>query len=71
MKSTGSEYDEKTRWPLESDSKPSRRHTGPVETETELADEPPLEEGPGDDPGPEGSPERAGEEEQHDDGDES
>jgi 2'-5' RNA ligase len=70
MKSTGSEYDEKARWSLESDSKPSRRHTGPVETEVELADELPLDEGPGDDLGPEGPPERTGEEEQQDDGDE-
>jgi RNA 2',3'-cyclic 3'-phosphodiesterase len=40
MKSSGSEYEEKARWPLEGDSKPSRRHTGPVEPEAELADEP-------------------------------
>jgi 2'-5' RNA ligase len=44
MKSSGSEYEEKARWSLEGDSKPSRRHTGPVETEAELGDELPLDE---------------------------
>jgi 2'-5' RNA ligase len=69
MKSTGSEYDEKTRWPLEVDSKPSRRHTGPVENETELADELPLDDPSGDDFAPEGAADRVEDEEQHDDGD--
>jgi 2'-5' RNA ligase len=76
MRSTGSEYEEKARWPLEADSKPARRHTGPVEPEAELADDLPLEEGPSDsdseeDPGTRGAPEAAGaeREEQQDDGD--
>ncbi|HYU16685.1 MAG TPA: RNA 2',3'-cyclic phosphodiesterase [Candidatus Acidoferrum sp.] len=74
MRSTGSEYEEKARWPLEADSKPSRRHTGPVEPEAELADDLPLDEGPsdsGEDPGTEGAPEGAGaeREEHEDDGD--
>jgi RNA 2',3'-cyclic 3'-phosphodiesterase len=43
-KSIGSEYEEKARWSLEGDSKAARRHTGPVETEAELADELPLDE---------------------------
>jgi 2'-5' RNA ligase len=80
MKSTGSEYEEKARWPLEMDSKASRRHTGPVETETELPSE--IDELPLDaasdhimpEAAPEGAPHRedphaADDEEQHDDGD--
>jgi len=57
MKSKGSEYEEKARWPLEADSKASRRHTGPVETEAELADEIPLDEGSDEDLLPETAPE--------------
>jgi len=73
MKSTGSEYEEKARWNLEDDSKPSRRHRGPVETESELESDAAFEEPSGDESGPEGAAELDGEpaeeEEQRDDGD--
>ncbi|HKE19525.1 MAG TPA: RNA 2',3'-cyclic phosphodiesterase [Kofleriaceae bacterium] len=58
-KSTGSEYEEKARWSLEGDSKAARRHTGPVETEAELADELPLDEASVEDLMPEPAPEGA------------
>ncbi len=57
MKSKGSEYEEKARWPLEADSKASRRHTGPVETEAELADEIPGDIASDEDLLPEAAPE--------------
>jgi RNA 2',3'-cyclic 3'-phosphodiesterase len=83
MKSSGSEYEEKARWPLEGDSKAPRRHTGPVETEAELADDIPLGDAPDDEPAgepaggpaygpasqPADEPANDGDEEQHDDGD--
>jgi len=69
MKSSGSEYEEKARWPLDGDSKPPRRHTGPVDTEGDLGDEMALDEPPGDDPGPEGAADRGEEQEHRDDGD--
>jgi RNA 2',3'-cyclic 3'-phosphodiesterase len=79
MKSTGSEYEEKARWPLEMDSKASRRHTGPVETETELPSEmdEPLDVAEGDlmpEAAPDGAahredPHAADDEERDDDGD--
>ena len=74
MKSSGSEYEEKARWALEGDSKASRRHTGPVETETELDGELPLDEAPDDDltpeaEGPHQNSVPSADEEQHDDGD--
>jgi 2'-5' RNA ligase len=57
-RSGGSEYHEKARWPLETDSKPSRRHTGPVDHEDPV-DDPVLDELPGNPPdGPAGDAER-------------
>ena len=57
-KSSGSEYQEKAMWPLETDSKASRRHTGPVDHEDPVDDAAP-DEPPGDVPdGPNGDAER-------------
>lgn len=58
VKSDGSEYQEKARWPLETDSKASRRHTGPVD-HGDPVDDPALDEPPGGAPeGPGGDAER-------------